>query len=134
GRLDSRSTSDRASAARAEAALRRLFPELAGVRIEHAWGGPIDVSADGLPFFGTTEGRIHYGVGFSGNGVGPTWLGGQILASLALGADDEWSRLPLVGRRIRPLPPEPVRRIGGRGVPPAILPCRGADDRRRPRP
>jgi glycine/D-amino acid oxidase-like deaminating enzyme len=133
GRLDPRFTSDRPSAARAEAALRRLLPELAGVRVEHAWGGPIDVSADGLPFFGTTGGRIHYGVGFSGNGVGPTWLGGQILASLALRGDDEWARLPLVGRRIRPLPPEPFRRIGGGAVRAAILACEEAEDRgRRP--
>ena len=31
------------------------------------------------------------GAGYSGNGVGPTVLGGRILASLALGLDDEWS-------------------------------------------
>jgi hypothetical protein len=40
--------------------------------------------------------RIHYGAGYTGNGVGPSWLGGQILASFVLGADDEWTRLPLV--------------------------------------
>ena len=44
--------------------------------------GPIDVSADHLPFFGTVpgKGRVHYGLGYSGHGVGPSWLGGQILA------------------------------------------------------
>ena len=59
--------------------------------------------------------RIHYGAGYSGNGVGPSWLGGQILASLVLGADDEWSRLPLarIGCRQR-LPPEPFRYVGRR--------------------
>jgi glycine/D-amino acid oxidase-like deaminating enzyme len=134
GRLDERFTSDRASVSRAEAALRRLLPDLAGARVEHAWGGPIDVSADALPFFGTVpeqtgNERIHYGVGYSGNGVGPSWLGGQILASLALGADDEWARLPLVGRWIPPLPPEPFRRIGGGAVRAAILACEEAEDR-----
>jgi glycine/D-amino acid oxidase-like deaminating enzyme len=133
GRVDARFTNDRPTAARAEAALRRLLPDLATARIEHAWGGPIDVSADHLPFFGTAPGRIHYGAGYSGNGVGPSWLGGQILASLALGADDEWSRLPLVGRRIRPLPPEPLRRIGGGLVRAAILRCEHAEENgRRP--
>ena len=99
GRLDGRFTTDAATAARAEAGLRRLLPGLARARVTHAWGGPIDVSADQLPFFGTTPGgRLHYGVGYSGNGVGPSWIGGQILASLVLGAEDEWTRLPLASR------------------------------------
>src|SRR5947208_2945921 len=46
GRIDDRFSSDRPTAARAEAGLRRLLPGLAGVRVERAWGGPIDVSAD----------------------------------------------------------------------------------------
>src|ERR671936_94802 len=51
GRLDERFTRDGATAARAEAGLRRLLPELAGARITHAWGGPVDRSSDHLPFF-----------------------------------------------------------------------------------
>ena len=87
------------------------------MRIEARWSGPIDVSADRLPRFGTVPGtRIHYGAGYSGNGVGPSWLGGQILASLALGTRDEWSSLPLVERPARRLPPEPLRYVGGRLV------------------
>ncbi|MFZ0341294.1 MAG: FAD-dependent oxidoreductase, partial [Gaiellaceae bacterium] len=114
GRIDDRFSRDGPTAARAEAGLRRLLPGLAGVRVERAWGGPIDVSADHLPFFRTKPGtRIHYGAGYSGHGVGPAWLGGRILASLALGADDEWTRLPLATRAVPRLPPEPLRRVGG---------------------
>ena len=100
GRVDDRFTADAPTAARAEQGLRRLLPGLAEARIERAWGGPIDVSADHLPFFGTVSGkRVHYGLGYSGHGVGPTWLGGQILASLVLHLDDEWTALPLASRR-----------------------------------
>jgi hypothetical protein len=114
GRIDERFSRDAPTAARAEAGLRRLLPGLDGVRVERAWGGPIDVSADHLPFFRTQPGtRIHYGAGYSGHGVGPSWLGGQILASLVLGADDEWTRLPLAARHVPRLPPEPFRRVGG---------------------
>lgn len=129
GRVDPRFYEDVATTARAEAGLRRLLPGLAGARITHSWGGPIDVSADQLPFFKTVPGtRIHYGAGYSGNGVGPSWLGGRILASLALGSDDELTRLPLVRRRIRPLPPEPLRRLGGGLVRASILACERAEE------
>jgi glycine/D-amino acid oxidase-like deaminating enzyme len=102
---------------RAERGLRELLPALAGAPIAARWSGPIDVSADKLPHFATMPGtRIHYGAGYSGNGVGPSWLGGQILASLALGARDEWTALPLVDRDTRRLPPEPFRYLGGRVV------------------
>jgi glycine/D-amino acid oxidase-like deaminating enzyme len=114
GRIDGRFTADMPTIARAEAGLRFLLPDLADVKIERAWGGPIDVSADRFPFFGTVPGtRVHYGAGYSGNGVGPSWLGGQILARLALGTDDELTALPLVNRQVRPLPPEPLKGWGG---------------------
>jgi glycine/D-amino acid oxidase-like deaminating enzyme len=129
GRVDARFSQDAPSARRAEAGLRRLLPGLAGARVERAWGGPIDVSADHLPFFGTRPGtRIHYGAGYSGHGVGPSWLGGQILASLVLGAEDEWTRLPLARRRLPALPPEPLRRVGGGLVRRSIMTCEEADE------
>jgi glycine/D-amino acid oxidase-like deaminating enzyme len=134
GRVDDRFSRDVPTAARAEAGLRRLLPGLAGARVERAWGGPIDVSADHLPFFATKPGtRIHYGAGYSGHGVGPSWLGGRILASLALGADDEWTRLPLATRSVPRLPPEPLRRLGGGLVRTSIMACEAAEEEgRRP--
>jgi glycine/D-amino acid oxidase-like deaminating enzyme len=135
GKVDGRFTSDDATAARAERGLRRLLPGLAGARIERAWGGPIDVSADHLPFFGTVAGeRIHYGVGYSGHGVGPSWLGGQVLASLTLGTNDEWTALPLATRRVPSLPPEPLKHLGGALVRSAILACEYADEDNRRAP
>jgi len=138
GKLDARFTSDGATAARAEHGLRRLLPGLADGRIERAWGGPIDVSADHLPFFGTVpgSGHVHYGLGYSGHGVGPSWLGGQILASLSTGRDDEWTALALATRRVPSLPPEPLKRLGGGVVRSAIMACERADEdgRRAPLP
>ena len=136
GRLGPRLSADAASVARAELGLRRLLPELRPARVTAAWGGPIDVSSDHLPVFATVPGtRLHYGVGYSGHGVGPAWLGGQILASLALRRDDEWTALPLVGRRLPWLPPEPLRFVGGAIVQAASLACEEAEEeRRRPPP
>jgi glycine/D-amino acid oxidase-like deaminating enzyme len=124
GRVDGRFTADRPTAGRAERGLRKLLPGLAEARITHSWGGPIDVSSDHLPFFGTApQTGIHYGAGYSGHGVGPSWLGGQVLASLVAGEENEWTSLPLVRRKVPALPSEPIRRLGGGLVRAAILAC-----------
>jgi glycine/D-amino acid oxidase-like deaminating enzyme len=123
-------TTDRASAARAEKGLRRLLPGFADVSVEKVWGGGIDVSSDRLPFFRTVAGtRIHYGAGYSGHGVNPTYMGGQCLASLVLGVKDEWSTLPLCTRDVPKLPPEPFRAVGGRLVRWGIIGCEEAEER-----
>ncbi len=86
-----------------------LFPQLDGVRFEHAWSGPMDMTKSGLPFFCTLpQDNVHAGLGFSGHGLTSTRVGGKILASLALGSDDEWVHLPVVGPP-ESLPPEPLR-------------------------
>ena len=114
-------THDVGSAERAAAGLRRWFPSLDDVRIDDAWGGPIDISADHLPFFGTLGGSVHFGHGYSGNGVGPAWLGGRILAGLALERKDEYTALGLVGVLPREFPPEPMRSFGARVIREAIV-------------
>jgi glycine/D-amino acid oxidase-like deaminating enzyme len=92
----------------------RLFPTFRGVPIEAAWGGPINVSGLTMPFFGTTgrHRNVHHGLGYTGNGVAPSHLGGKILAALALHAEDGFARLGVVSRRPKRFPPEPVRSPG----------------------
>ncbi len=117
GRIGATFTDSLVDVRRAAAGLRRLFPSLADVRIDDAWGGPIDISADHLPWFGSVPGRpIHHGHGYSGNGVGPAVVGGRILAARALErSDDPALALPLAdGRAPRAFPPEPARYVGAR--------------------
>jgi hypothetical protein len=96
---------------------------LEDVALTNDWCGPIDRSMDGLPLIGKLGGREHiaYGIGWSGNGVGPSVVGGRILASLALGHDDEWSRCALVDRAHKEFPPEPIRYIGAHIVREAVM-------------
>jgi glycine/D-amino acid oxidase-like deaminating enzyme len=105
----------------------RFFPALRGRRIAHAWGGPIDVAPKHLPVFGS-RGRIHHGFGFTGNGVGPAYLGGEILARLALDHRDELTRLPLVDPPRKQMPPEPFRWAGGSVIRGALLRRDAAED------
>ena len=92
----------------------QMFPTFAGVPLAAGWGGPINVSALTMPFFGTTgrHENVHHGLGYTGNGVGPSHLGGKILAKLALGGDDALTTLPVVTRDPKRFPPEPIRSPG----------------------
>jgi glycine/D-amino acid oxidase-like deaminating enzyme len=98
----------------------RMFPQLRGRRLTHAWGGPIDVSPTHLPIFGS-HGRVHHGFGFTGNGVGPAYLGGEILARLALDRRDELTRLAIVDADRKLMPPEPFRWVGGSVIRSALV-------------
>ena len=117
------------SAATVERHLRLLYPRL-GLAVVRSWTGPVDRSHTGLPFFTRVGGRddLVAGAGFSGNGVGPSWVGGRVLASLALGLDDEWASLPLVGDPAKSFPPEPIRYVGGRVVRAAVARVEQAED------
>jgi glycine/D-amino acid oxidase-like deaminating enzyme len=111
--IDPRFAYDEASIRVAIGDLHRMFPSFADVPIDAAWGGPIDVSGDHLPFFGTCDrGTVHYGLGYTGNGVGPCHLGGRILAHRALAKYDDVLALPVVDLEPRRFPPEPIRSAG----------------------
>jgi glycine/D-amino acid oxidase-like deaminating enzyme len=110
--------------------LRQFFPTLANVPITASWNGPSDRSVTGFPFFGrlNDEPNIFYGFGYSGNGVGPSYMGGQILSSLVLGADNAWSRSPLTKGPCGYFPPEPIRYVGSLMVRNAIRRKESAED------
>src|SRR5262249_43237155 len=82
-------------------------------------------------FFSRLGGRedVFYGLGYSGNGVGPAFVGGRILASLALGLDDEWSRAGLARDPVGLFPPEPIRYLGGLVVRRAVERTEAAEGR-----
>jgi putative aminophosphonate oxidoreductase len=100
----------------------RVYPSLASVPLEYDWSGPVDRSVSGIPIFGQLGGQPHllYGVGWSGNGVGPSVIGGKILASLALELKNEWSESGLVDQKKARFPPEPIRFIGAHVVREAV--------------
>ncbi len=108
-----------------------MFPSFRDVPLEAAWGGPIDVAGHHLPFFGSLDGRsVYFGLGFTGNGVGPSHLGGRILTALTLGIDEpELLALPLVTERPVRFPPEPIRSFGALLANRAIRSKDDAEDR-----
>jgi gamma-glutamylputrescine oxidase len=66
--------------------LERVFPQLRGVAIEHAWGGHIDCSIRRTPDIGR-QGQRYWLQGFSGHGVLPTLAGARAVSDAILGDD-----------------------------------------------
>jgi glycine/D-amino acid oxidase-like deaminating enzyme len=121
---------DRQVVAHVRADLLRTFPALAGRRLDHAWGGPIDVSPSHLPSVVPLPGahRVHAAFGFTGNGVGPSHLAGRALASLALDRRDDASRLAFVDPPATTVPPEPARIAGATLVRRALVAKEAAEE------
>ena len=113
--------------------LRKIYPTLSSMAAPTSWRGPVDRTQSGLPVFwhlGDYK-NVFFGVGFSGNGVGPTHLAGKILASLALERQDEWASCPLVRAPERDFPPEPFRYLGSNLIRTALEEKDRADDEER---
>lgn len=68
--------------------LERVFPQLAGVPIDFAWGGHIDLSRARTPDVGGERGR-YWLQGFSGHGVLPTLAAARAVGDAILGQGDE---------------------------------------------
>jgi len=109
---------------------RWMYPGLGDRPWPLSWQGPIDKSMSGLPSMGCLSGtdNVFYGIGFSGNGVGPTNLCGRVLSSLVLGLKDQWSGCGLVHEPAREFPPEPLRFLGGKLVKKAVVAVERAED------
>ena len=115
--------------------LHALLPATRDLAVEWCWGGPVDRTQHGLPWVGTVgpHANVHYGVGYSGNGVAPSNLIGRTLASVALGLRDDYALSPLVSEPPTYLPPEPLRSLGARAVRSAVERCEIIEDEgRRP--
>ena len=135
-RLGGRAELDADVVAAAAARLREYFPGLAGRRLTHAWGGPVDASPTHLPIVVPLRGGNAFAAaGYTGNGVGPSYMVGQTLASLALDRRDEASRLPFVDPAPQRVPPEPFHWLGGETIRRALISKENAElSGRRPNP
>ncbi len=91
--------------------LARLYPRLAGVRVDYAWGGTIGVPLNRVPQVGRLDGSIFYCQGYSGHGVNVTHLAGRIMADAVAGtmehfdlfADVKTPRVPGAYRFAQPM-------------------------------
>ena len=63
----------------------QLFPQLADVGIDYAWGGYVDITMNRAPDFGRVAPNVYYLQGFSGHGIALTGMAGQLVAETVAG-------------------------------------------------
>ncbi len=86
---------DAPSATRAR--MLKVFPQLADVRIEYAWGGEVDITLNRAPHFGRLAPNVYFLQGFSGHGIALTGIAGKLVAEAIAGTAerfDVFARIP----------------------------------------
>jgi gamma-glutamylputrescine oxidase len=74
-------TTHRATRAR----MLKVFPQLADVAVEDAWGGYVDITMNRAPDFGRLAPNVYYLQGFSGHGIALTGMAGKLVAEAIAG-------------------------------------------------
>lgn len=75
----------------------RVFPQLAAVPVEFAWGGYVDISMNRAPHVGRLDDTLYFAQGFSGHGMATTGLAARVIAEAIAGDAtrlDVFARIP----------------------------------------
>jgi gamma-glutamylputrescine oxidase len=84
-----------------------VFPQLADVKIDHAWGGYIAITSNRIPDCGRLSPTTYYAHGYSGQGLSLAGLYGKLMAEAIQG---QASRFDLLARvKHLPFPGGPAR-------------------------
>jgi glycine/D-amino acid oxidase-like deaminating enzyme len=88
----------------------KTFPQLAGIKFTHGWGGAIDTCSRFSPFWGTDlDNKVAYVLGYTGLGVASTRFGASTMLDLLDEIENEATSLQMVKHKPIPFPPEPFR-------------------------
>lgn len=82
--------------------MRQIFPHLADIEIDYAWGGTLGITMKRLPYLARLAPNLLSASGYSGHGVGTATHAGKLMALAVQGQDDGFDTLAKV-----PAPPFP---------------------------
>jgi gamma-glutamylputrescine oxidase len=92
GRISVRNRSARAVQRLLTRDMLRVFPQLRGVRIDHAWSGLMSYARHQMPQIGSDGQGLWWAQAFGGHGVAPTCAAGELLAAAIADGDDGWKQ------------------------------------------
>ena len=76
--------------------LRKVFPQIADVEIDFAWGGTLAITRTRMPHFARLAPNLLSLSGYSGHGVGMATMAGQIAAETVAGQAERFDRMARV--------------------------------------
>lgn len=79
-----------------------IYPQLADVKITHAWGGTLAITVNRMPNFERRAGNILSVSGYSGHGVALATLGGKLAAEAIAGQAERFDVMATVPKRVFP--------------------------------
>lgn len=73
--------------------LLKVFPQLQGVRIDHAWSGLMSYARHQMPQVGLLDQGLWLAQAFGGHGVAPTTFAGELVAGAIAQGDEGWKAM-----------------------------------------
>jgi gamma-glutamylputrescine oxidase len=70
--------------------LLKVYPQLEGARVAHAWYGLMSYAVHKMPQIGQLNPGLWYAMGFGGSGMGTTTVAGELVASAIAEGDDRY--------------------------------------------
>ena len=80
----------------------RVFPQLAATRIDYAWGGLLDLTANRAPHFGRLAPQTYFLQGFSGHGIALAGIAGKLIAEALAGEAERFDVFARIAHRAFP--------------------------------
>jgi len=80
-----------------------VFPQLADVTVDYAWGGALAITLSRLPHFGRLDRGVYFAHGYSGHGVPTATLAGRLVAEAIAGTAERFDLIASL----------PIRRFPG---------------------
>jgi gamma-glutamylputrescine oxidase len=77
----------------------KVFPQLADVEVDYAWGGYVDITMNRAPDFGRLAPHIYYLQGFSGHGIALTGIAGKLVAAAISGQAERFDLFTRIKHR-----------------------------------
>jgi glycine/D-amino acid oxidase-like deaminating enzyme len=79
----------------AQRTIRKIFPQVETISLDHAWNGRIAMTVDHIPRFHMLDENLVSVSSYNGRGIGPGTVFGKLLAELVLGASPDTIPLPV---------------------------------------